>query len=407
MRMAPPFFWRGRGLIPTHRPTLAGQDVAVPAPRFPVNPAVVRWARETAGYSVEDVARRLQVAPERVAEWESGDRQPTQHQVGSLAWMLRRTPAFFLRSGPPTADTPRPPDFRSASHRGEPSIELLREVRLAVERRSLYLGLHDDEPAPFHLDVDAQDPARAAEQVRDLFGIDVDDQRRARDAYQSWALWAAAVEACDVLVFQSSSFDVDEARGVAVSFDVLPIIIVNAKDPAPARTFTLLHEFFHLVTGTGSLCDLVGRSSITSRAERACNQFAANALMPASAVREIVGQLPAPDAVAAMVRAFRVSEHAAAIRLRELGGITEAEVDLVEQDTARRVAERAASTSSPRIPHYRRRLRDLGRTYVGSVLDAYEADQLTLTDVSQYLDVKVPHIAPMRDALASGAETDR
>ncbi len=377
----------------------------MPAPRFPVNPTVVRWARETAGFSVEDVARRLHVAPERVAAWETGASQPTQHQVGSLAWILRRTPAFFLRSGPPTADTPRPPDFRSASHRDEPSIELLREVRLAVERRALFLGLHEDDPPPFGLDdVDVEDAERAAEQVRYLFDIDVDDQRRARDAYQSWTLWASAVEACDVLVFQSSSFDVDEARGVAVSFDVLPIILVNAKDPPSARTFTLLHELFHLVTGTGSLCDLTATSS---RAERACNQFAAHALMPADALRTLADQLPPADAVAAVVRTFKVSEHAAAIRLRELGRITAADVDLVEEDTARRVSERAVSTSSPRIPHYRRRLRDLGRTYVGTVLDAYEAEQLTLTDVTQYLDVKVPHIAPMRDALAAGAETDR
>ena len=44
---------------------------------LPINPAVLVWAREESGYPVQRVAERLQVKPERVAEWEAGARPPT------------------------------------------------------------------------------------------------------------------------------------------------------------------------------------------------------------------------------------------------------------------------------------------------------------------------------------------
>ena len=55
-----------------------------------VNPSLLAWAREQSGYGVDRVAKRLQVKEERVAEWETGERQPTLRQVENLARFFHR-----------------------------------------------------------------------------------------------------------------------------------------------------------------------------------------------------------------------------------------------------------------------------------------------------------------------------
>ena len=67
-----------------------------------INPEILRWARERAGYSIEDIARRRRVSPERVREWESGESFPTWKQFTKLAHedYHRGTVFFFFRDLP-------------------------------------------------------------------------------------------------------------------------------------------------------------------------------------------------------------------------------------------------------------------------------------------------------------------
>jgi transcriptional regulator with XRE-family HTH domain len=86
-----------------------------------VNPAVLKWAREIAGYELDDLARSASTKPERMQLWEAGEAQPTLSQLRNIAWALRRPPAFFFRVEPPDSDLPRPPDFRTTPESAEPS----------------------------------------------------------------------------------------------------------------------------------------------------------------------------------------------------------------------------------------------------------------------------------------------
>lgn len=50
-------------------------------PYAPVNPEVLRWARLESGFTVDEIAQRLNTKPESVDAWETGDRQPTLGQL--------------------------------------------------------------------------------------------------------------------------------------------------------------------------------------------------------------------------------------------------------------------------------------------------------------------------------------
>jgi hypothetical protein len=48
---------------------------------LPVTPAVVQWARERSGYSIEDAAHHFK----KIAAWEAGEALPTYVQVEDMA----------------------------------------------------------------------------------------------------------------------------------------------------------------------------------------------------------------------------------------------------------------------------------------------------------------------------------
>ncbi len=372
-------------------------------PSARINPQVLRWARELGGFTIADVAKATNTNPERVEQWETGAAQPTLNQLRTIAWRFRRPPAFFFRGEIPAPDLPQPPDFRRIKDHQEASVELRRELRAAAQRRARYLELVEP-PEPWNLGIDLESPDQAAIEARNKLGVSIDDQTGGRDAYQAMHLWIEAVERLGTIVFQSTAFELDEVRGSSLHFEVLPIILVNAKDPIVARSFTLLHELGHLCMGSGALCEVYGRR--LPRIETLCNRFAAAVLMPAGPFLDELGPENPAEGIGRLARRFKVSEESAAIRLFELQRLDRQTLDRIRAETRERVEQPAQSSDKPPVvPHSTRKLRDLGRNYVGAVLDAYHDDRLTLTDVSQYLDVKVPHIWKMQETLDRAAET--
>ena len=61
-------------------------------------PSVLRWARESQGYSIEEVASRLKRDPSEVAAWETGAESPTYVQLETLAYKIYKRPlaVFFF-----------------------------------------------------------------------------------------------------------------------------------------------------------------------------------------------------------------------------------------------------------------------------------------------------------------------
>ena len=71
-------------------------------------PAVLRWARERAGYSVEDVARRMKKDSSDIDAWETGADAPTYIQLETLAYDIYKRPlAIFYFPEPPQEEQPQ------------------------------------------------------------------------------------------------------------------------------------------------------------------------------------------------------------------------------------------------------------------------------------------------------------
>ena len=88
-----------------------------------------------------------------------------------------------------------------------------------------------------------------------------------------------------MLVFQVTGIQPAEMLGFSLTERPLPIIGINRKLAPNGRTFTLLHEFVHVLLGESSLCDIdeaFARPPQEQRTEIFCNAVAAEALSPAT-----------------------------------------------------------------------------------------------------------------------------
>jgi len=390
--------------------------------RAPVNQEVLRWAREEAGLGLGDASKKLGVRQERLTAWEEGTLKPTVGQLRKLADVYWRTPAFFFLRELPEPDLLTVPDYRAPNKQKRMSFELRRQLRECAQRREWLMELEGPGEPSQLLTVPTRDPQQAATYIRQLLGVSIHDQKGSRNNYEMLHLWIDSIENQDILVFQSSRFPIEEARGVSLSYQRLPFILLNGKDAPAGKIFTLLHELFHLMKGDGGLCDYSadidekplcdnapqhsrndlrrrGRELVVGERrgheERLCDRFAAALLMPsehveAEQVEKIAATSNVYDTIHWLVKTFKVSELVATIRLCELGFATQADVN--EARLRMEAATRGRHRRGGGPPYAATRLRDVGNRYASAVVDAYELNRISLTEVSEFLGTKLRHL---------------
>ncbi len=110
-----------------------------------VDPAILVWARSTAGLSIEEAAARIPTKAERVLDWEHGEGGPSMAQLRKMAGIYKRLLSDFFLSAVPQEEA-LPHDFRRMPGEvaGRYSRALRVQLRLAGERRQLALGLSAD-----------------------------------------------------------------------------------------------------------------------------------------------------------------------------------------------------------------------------------------------------------------------
>jgi Helix-turn-helix domain len=210
-----------------------------------VEPDILRWARATAGLSVDEAAHSLQTRPEKVQAWEEGAAHPSMAQLRRMATTYRRLLSDFYLPRPPEAD-PLPHDFRRLP--GEVALRyskaLRYQLRQALQRRALALDLAADLDAELptltgRLQLNGDTEATGAA-LRELLGVTLATQRTWRDPRASYNGWRAAIERTGILVFQATGIAPSEILGFSLPDRPLPVIGVNRKLTPNGRTFTLL-----------------------------------------------------------------------------------------------------------------------------------------------------------------------
>jgi Zn-dependent peptidase ImmA (M78 family)/transcriptional regulator with XRE-family HTH domain len=269
-----------------------------------INPEILRWARETAGLSLEDAAGKLALkasrdfsGPAKLAALESGEREPTRSLLLKMAQHYRRPLLTFYLPAPP-AQGERGQDFRTLppdhSRRDDALVDaLIRDVKARQRMVRALLETEDEAtPLPFVGSKSMRDGVdNVLEAIRASLSLNLDQFRRGvpgdRRAARGFAYLRERAEEAGIYVLlignlgsHHSNLDVQIFRGFALADPVAPFIVVNDQDAEAAWSFTLLHELAHIWLGqTG-----VSSADAASAVEQFCNDVAGRFLLPDSEV---------------------------------------------------------------------------------------------------------------------------
>lgn len=361
--------------------------------RVPINGDTLKWARTVASIHPEILAKAAGVSPQRLEAWESEKEQPTHKQARRLAVRLDRSLAFLLAPPPKQSDVPETIDFRGRGSQELPD-RLIRETRRAQEHRETLLELEGDPPRIAVSRITWANAPTRAQAFRELLGLKDTFVPPSRGPNDVFNFWRGLIESKGYLIFQTTGIPLDTFKGLSLEHSALPIILVNGADAANSKVFTIFHELAHLTNRTSGVCLL--RDDV--KEEAVANRFAAQLLMPESQARAVATRLDASvEGVESFAYAFRVSNLAAAYRLKDLGYVDDALVAEVEEQSRQTwEAYQAALKSKKGSPmHWRLRYRDLGSRYVGSVARAVEEDRVDWLEATYLLNARIPDVQRM------------
>ena len=379
--------------------------------KIQANPDVLRWARESANLSCEDVAQKIKKPAEMIQSWESGRAFPTYVQLEKLAYQIYKRPiAVFFFPEPPKEESP----FKSFRTLPEHERQKLSPNILHLLRKAQAMQINLEElcegrnPAQRKIWEEVsiapgQSLKRVATRVRSALGVSLEEQVSWKNVDSALKQWRAGLEGKGVFVFKEA-FRQPEISGFCLFHREFPVIYLNNSMPKTRQIFTLFHELAHLLLGTSGIdkvedddFDLL--SGADSQIERFCNRFAAAFLVPDSDFdRRIDGCEFDDGSIYEFAKRYSVSREVVLRKLRDR--------HLIDSETYRVYVSKWADESSARKSrsgggdYYLTRASYLGRQYLDLAFGKYYQNQIGIGQLADYLNVRVSNIAGIEEAMS-------
>ena len=289
---------------------------------MPVAPDLIVWAREHRGLELHEAAELLGITAAELQQLEQGGKPLHLTMFRKISAALRIPQATLLRRTRPNLPV-MPRDFRSIAGRG---ARVGLQTRFAIDyartiagnvMELVESGIGPTTPILPHV-TRGENAAEAGERERERLGIPVVNQMGWRSV-EAFNNWRAIIErtGCYVLL---QKFDVEECKGFALYDDQnTPIIMISKADEFDtAKTFTLIHEYCHLLLREPGISDQNRQNPV----EAFCNRFAGAFLIPRAALRAVLPYWPTEavewqhNEIREWAQYLKVSQQALALRLR-------------------------------------------------------------------------------------------
>lgn len=365
----------------------------------PIRPELIVWAREHRGLTQEELADKLTWPIEDLSAIENGEKTPNLTFFKRLSSRLKIPGGSLLRQTPPNVAA-MPMDFRTFDGR-QPEVGF--ETRLAVNfARTLaenVLELVENEltnPVPMlpRLDRVQDDPEQCGEAERQRLGVTAVAQLGWRND-RAFRNWRSVIENAGTFV-TIKNFPLADCKGFTVyDHRETPIIVISKHERLDvARTFTLIHEYAHLLLREPGLSDHNDRNPV----EAWCNQFAAAFLMPRETIRQLIGAWPNQpqewtlDEIRNWAGRLKVSQQALALRFENLG--------LALQGFYGRIRARQGHAAPVREQdggnYVNTQVNELGDRFTKTVLAAEQDHHIQVAEASEILAIRPVHFDRVR-----------
>jgi len=258
--------------------------------------SIIKWARKTSKYSIEDAAHKLGLTDSKVssaavklAAYEDGKKEPSRSLLIRMSKQYHRPLLTFYLDRPPNIGD-RGEDFRTLPDHFE-EIEdtyvdvLIRDIKARQSTVRETLIDSDEENLLNFIGKHNMDSGveRIVQTIRETLNISLDDYRNQPNHKEAFRILRQHVEMAGIFVLLKgnlgsyhSNIEVAVFRGFALSDDIAPFIIINDRDAEAAWSFTLLHEMAHLILGKTGISGAYAEKQI----EKFCNNVASEFMLP-------------------------------------------------------------------------------------------------------------------------------
>jgi len=383
-----------------------------------IKPEMLIWAREAAGLSVDEAAKKLgfkdsgrSTAVEKLNIYEQGQESPERSLLVKMAHCYRRSLLIFYMTQPPRRGK-RGQDFRTIMHpelQGhEANLDLLiRDINL---KQSLVKSvLEDEEAQPLNFVASSnirEDISTFREKIIREIGFKLSEYR-AQSEDKAFIYLRNKFESIGIFVLllsnlgtHHSSIPIEVFRGFASSDSLAPFIVINDQDTKLAKCFTLLHEAAHIWLGTTG----ISNSSCEGKIEKFCNDIASQILLPQEDLDEFPSSAENADDLCSAITSFAESRNInralvayRLLRTRRINNEMWVTLNRIflshyRQTKAKLKEERSEEDGGPNF--YVVKGNKLGRALLSLTSRALNNGQLSYTKAAQLLGVKARSVQP-------------
>lgn len=310
-----------------------------------INPEILVWARETAGYELSEAAHRLGLADgkaatakEKLAAYEQGEKEPSRPLLLKMSKQYRRPLLTFYLDGPPErAD--RGEDFRTIHRAVDPSENgmvdtLVRRIKARQEMlREALASEQDHERLAFIGSYSLKQGAQGlVRQIQNQSGFDLAMYRSKHSQEEAFQYLRERIENIGIFTVlignlgsHHTNLSAEIFRGFAIADPIAPFVVINSQDAKSAWPVTLLHEVSHLWLGQTGISGAAAEREV----ERFCDGVASELLVPEAEIATAfnTGFLKSFESAAEIIGRFaserKVSSTLVAFRLMSRGALSQ------------------------------------------------------------------------------------
>lgn len=373
-----------------------------------INSAMMKWAREYAGFTHGHEERLPKDIKSKYEAWEKGENSPTWNQLREVSKKYHIPTAFFFMDCPPNFDNlPNMINYRKLvadSIYETNSPNLINNIRKSETRREIYLDLLNElneDILLFKVPKLEHDTKIFSNYIREILGISLSTQKswyKEVNHYNFLNKWKEVLnEKLGVLIFETEGVLLEEMRALCIFHEKIPIILLNGKDSVNGRIFSLFHELTHLLLGESAICG----DDENTKEEIFCNTVAGEFLVPEHDLNISINgvtDLLSYNSLKKLYNSYGVSEHVILRRLLDANKISRK--DYISHINS---YEESFSKSSGSGGNYlNNMIKYNGKAYYSVILDAYEVGIINSLEFSKFTDLGKKQIPKLQESFYGG-----
>src|SRR3989344_488013 len=366
-----------------------------------INKDNLKIARENMGLDTLSASKQISTAKkDLVSEWEKGDSLPTWSQIKKLS-KVYNVSELILFSNQKIEEYKKLPDYRVGAKK-ESDKDVNKLINLIIKRQGWLEQKLKSEGFPKNSiqgsGKNVGSPLELAKFISQKLNINFQEIKNisgygAGKKVLKYLINKAEIH--QIFVGKTISYhkiEVQDMRGVFISNDYCPYIILNRKDAVSAQIFSFIHELAHLFRkseGISNSLDFRKSNPKIDKEETFCNRVAAELLLPEN---EFDKRFYTKTDIDNLSETYKLSKIFIFYRLKDLGKIAKGEQNNLEAQIKKETEENIIKSKNNKDKggDYNNNMKDSnGNLFNKIVSNSYLENKIGYVEASKLLNFGV------------------